>query len=81
MISGLKSPKIRCKLGCKRMCEALREQQKNILNLNLYVSKKITEEGWKIGYMERNEPVNEHDSGRAFFAGNENDEYNIFGYF
>ena len=33
------------------------------------------EEGWKIGYMRRDEPVNENDSGWSFLAGNESDEY------
>ena len=51
------------------------KNKKIILNLKSYVSKKITEEGWKVGYMERNEPFNEEDSGWSFFAGNENDEY------
>ncbi len=49
--------------------------RKIILNLKSYVSKKIVEEGWKVGYMERNEPYNEADSGWAFFAGDESDEY------
>ena len=51
------------------------KNRKIILNLKSYVSKKITEEGWKVGYMERNEPYNEQDSGWFFFAGNEDDEY------
>ncbi len=51
------------------------KNKKIILNLSAYVSKKITEEGWKVGYMERNEPHNEIDSGWAFFAGNENEQY------
>lgn len=46
-----------------------------ILTLNSYVSKKIIEEGWKIGYMERTEPINEKDSGWAFMLGDEDDEY------
>lgn len=46
-----------------------------MLSLKSYVSKKITEEGWKVGYMERNKPFNEEDSGWSFFAGNEDDEY------
>lgn len=37
-----------------------------ILNLYSYVSKKIIEEGWKVGYMERNEPFREEDSGWSF---------------
>ncbi|MBO5030797.1 MAG: DUF2185 domain-containing protein [Lachnospiraceae bacterium] len=51
------------------------KNQKMILNLKSYVSKKITKEGWKVGYMERNKPYNEEDSGWCFFAGNENDAY------
>lgn len=51
------------------------KNRKIILNLKSYVSKKITEEGWRVGYMERNEPFNEEDSGWSFLAGNENDEY------
>lgn len=51
------------------------KNRKIILNLKSYVSKKITEEGWKVGYMERNEPYNEQDSGWSFFAGNEDDDY------
>lgn len=51
------------------------KNKKIILNLKSYVSKKITEEGWKVGYMERDEPFNAEDSGWSFFAGNEDDEY------
>lgn len=51
------------------------KNRKIILNLKAYVSKKITEEGWKVGYMERNKPYNEEDSGWAFFAGDEDDAY------
>lgn len=46
-----------------------------ILNLKSCVSQKIINDGWKVGYMERNEPINEEDSGWSFFAGNEDDEY------
>ena len=31
-----------------------------------YVSKKITDEGWKVGYMTREEALNENDSGWSF---------------
>ncbi|MCM1325292.1 MAG: DUF2185 domain-containing protein [Bacteroidales bacterium] len=48
--------------------------RKMILNSYAYVSKKITREGWKVGYMERREPIREGDSGWFFFAGN-GDEY------
>lgn len=49
--------------------------RKILLNQKAIVSKRITEEGWKTGYMERNEPHDENDSGWLFMAGNENDEY------
>lgn len=51
------------------------KNKKIILNLKAYVSKKVTEEGWKVGYMERKEPYNENDSGWIFLAGNETNEY------
>lgn len=40
-----------------------------------YVSTKITDEGWKVGYMVREEPEREEDSGWCFMAGNEDDEF------
>lgn len=46
-----------------------------LLNQTAYLSKKILEEDWKVGYMRRDEPVNENDSGWSFCAGNEDDEY------
>ena len=46
-----------------------------LLNKTAYLSKKILEEGWKIGYMRRDKPVNENDSGWSFMAGNEDYEY------
>lgn len=49
--------------------------RRRILNSKCLVSKKITEEGWKVGYMVRNAPINEQDSGWHFFAGNEDDAY------
>lgn len=51
------------------------KNRKMILGLRAYVSKKITKEGWKVGYMERSEPFREGDSGWSFFAGNEDDQY------
>lgn len=51
------------------------KSKKLLLNLNVYVSKKITKEGWKVGYMERSEPFKEGDSGWLLFAGNESDAY------
>lgn len=38
-------------------------------------SDEITVRGEKVGYMERNEPLNEKDSGWCFFAGTESDEF------
>ena len=39
------------------------------------VSKRITEEGYLVGYMSCDEPHDEEDSGWAFYAGNEDDAY------
>ena len=39
------------------------------------VSDKITIDGLQIGYMYRENPSNESDSGWRFFAGNEDEEY------
>lgn len=40
------------------------------------VSDMITKEGWKVGYMFRDEPLENHpDSGWHFFKGDESDEY------
>lgn len=36
---------------------------------------RITVDGCLVGYMYRSEPVNEHDSGWAFMAGDESDAY------
>ena len=41
-----------------------------------FVSRKILDEGWKIGYFFKDEPVNDQDSGWCFMAGNEDEEYN-----
>lgn len=40
-----------------------------------YASKKLFEEGWKVGYMSRDEAVRERDSGWAFMVGNEDNDY------
>lgn len=36
---------------------------------------KITVDGLKVGYMYRENPDNEHDSGWRFFSGDEDDDY------
>ncbi len=41
-----------------------------------FVSRKILDEGWKIGYFFKDEPVSDQDSGWCFMAGNEDEEYN-----
>jgi hypothetical protein len=47
----------------------------NLLNKMAYLSKKVSEDGWKVGYMCREEAMNENDSGWQFLAGNEDDKY------
>ena len=47
-----------------------------LLNKTAFVSKRVLEEGWKIGYMCREEALDERDSGWALMAGNEDEEYN-----
>ena len=50
-------------------------ERKFLLGQVAYVSKKIMDEGWKIGYMCREEAVNENDSGWSFMVGDEDDKY------
>ena len=50
-------------------------ERKYLLGQVAYVSKKIMDEGWKIGYMCREEAVNENDSGWSFMVGDEDDKY------
>lgn len=66
------------------LLEAFRAQEENysamknrrdILNLFAIVSKKITQEGWKVGYMERSDPHNSNDSGWFYAAGIEEEDY------
>jgi hypothetical protein len=49
--------------------------RKRMLGQAAYVSKKIVDEGRKVGYMCREEALNENDSGWSFLAGDEEDEY------
>lgn len=49
--------------------------RKEMLNLKALVSKKITEEGYKVGYMIRNNSYDVMDSGWQFLAGNEDESY------
>ena len=50
-------------------------ERKNLWGKTAIISKKVREEGWKIGYGVRCEPTGENDSGWYFGAGNESDEY------
>ena len=43
--------------------------------MSAYVSKKITEEGWRTGCMCRDEALHERDSGWSFMAGTEDEAY------
>lgn len=49
--------------------------RKKLYGMFCYVSTKITDEGWKVGYMVREEAEREEDSGWSFMAGNEDDEF------
>ena len=49
--------------------------RKDLLSKTAYVSRKIFDEGWNVGYMVRDEALNENDSGWSFMAGNEDEEY------
>lgn len=58
----------------KESFEKLRAR-KELFNLNALVSTKITKEGYKVGYMVRNNPHDVTDSGWQFLVGNEDEEY------
>lgn len=49
--------------------------RRKMLGMMSYVSKKVIDDGWKIGYMIREDALNDKDSGWCFMAGNEDDEY------
>ena len=51
------------------------KEEFDILYKMAYVSNRIIEDGWKVGFMYREEAVNENDSGWSFLAGNEDDDY------
>lgn len=48
---------------------------RTLMNQGVLVSRRIVEEGWKVGFMCRFEPNNPADSGWRFFAGNEDEHY------
>lgn len=49
--------------------------RKELFNLKALVSTKITKEGYKVGYMIKNNPLNSMDSGWQFLAGDEDEAY------
>ena len=50
-------------------------RRKEIMGKLCVVSKKVTRDGWKVGFMLREELQDDEDSGWQFFAGDEDDEY------
>ena len=50
-------------------------RRKELMGKLCVVSKKITRDGWKVGFMLREELHDDEDSGWQFFAGDEDDEY------
>jgi len=52
------------------------KKMRTLMNQGALVSKRIVEEGWKVGFMYRREPNNPADSGWTFLAGNEDEQYN-----
>ena len=50
-------------------------RRKALMGKLAVVSKRITEDGYRVGYMKREEPRDEEDSGWSFWAGNEDEEY------
>lgn len=49
--------------------------RRDLMDKLCVVSKKVTRDGWKVGYMLRDNLRDEQDSGWQFFAGDESDEY------
>ncbi len=52
------------------------KKMRALMNQGALVSRRIAEEGWKVGFMYRRKPNNPADSGWTFFAGNEDEHYN-----
>jgi hypothetical protein len=60
----------------KKYCKDMKEFKTLIEGMGCcYASDRITVDGLKVGYMYREEPDNEDDSGWRFFSGDESDEY------
>ena len=50
-------------------------RRKEILGKLCVASKKVTRDGWKVGFMMRDEPNDDRDSGWQFYAGDEDNDY------
>lgn len=50
-------------------------RRKNLLDKMAFLSKKVLDDGFRVGYMYRDDAMNENDSGWTFMAGNEADDY------
>ena len=50
-------------------------RRKALMSQLCVVSKKVSRDGWKVGFMLREEPGDDEDSGWQFFAGDEDDEF------
>ena len=61
-------------LALRKYCEPS-IRRKELMSKLCVVSKKVTREGWKVGFMMREELHDDEDSGWQFFAGDEDDEY------
>ena len=61
-------------LNLRKYCEPS-IRRKELMSKLCVVSKKVTREGWKVGFMLREEPGDDEDSGWQLFAGDEDDEY------
>jgi hypothetical protein len=60
----------------KKYCKNIKEFQTLVVGMGCcYASDRITVDGLKVGYMYREEPDNEDDSGWRFFGGDESKKY------
>lgn len=50
-------------------------RRKQIMSNFAFVSRRILDDGWKVGYMRREDPDREQDSGWQFYSGDEDDDY------
>ena len=65
---------VRTFLDHRQYCEPS-INRKRLMSKYAFVSKRIIEDGWKVGYMRRSEATEDEDSGWEFYSGDEDDEY------